>query len=360
MSEDAVMADRRSDSDLVAATIAGSQQAFGELVARYKDAVFGVAFHRLGDFEKARDAAQDAFLNAYLNLGKLRKPASFGNWLYRIADGTALDAARRKRGEVSLETAGDLRDATPTAQDQAEQTDLARQISEALATLSEATRLAVILHYVNGYSHAEVASFIGASPGAVKTRLSRARSRLRGELVEMVEEKLKEASAIFTYEATDDSGRVITGTTEAKSASAIRRRLTEKGYRVVRMERDRRTPEEREAEDGEPITRVVRVMLEHALKDRATEIRIAVRPSKPEPTVGVRYLVAGRWHLVMVVPYYVWQPLRAKLAEMAAVQLEDASMRQSGTIRFSFEGRDRDLKVTINPKSARIELPAPE
>ena len=51
------MADRRSDSELVGAVLAGQGEAFGELVARYKDAVFGVAFHRLGDFEEARDAA---------------------------------------------------------------------------------------------------------------------------------------------------------------------------------------------------------------------------------------------------------------------------------------------------------------
>jgi RNA polymerase sigma-70 factor (ECF subfamily) len=354
------MADGRSDGELVGATLAGQEDAFGELVARYKDAVFGVAFHRLGDFEEARDAAQDAFLTAYLNLGKLRQPTSFAHWLYRIADGAALDALRRKRGEVSLEVAGDLRAPLPTTEDRAEQAELARRIKEALATLSEATRLAVILHYVNGYSHAEVASFIGTTPGAVKTRLSRAKSRLQGELAEMVEEKLKKESAVFTYEATDDSGRVITGTSEAKSASAIRRRLTEKGYRVVRMERDRRTPEEREAEEGEPITRVARVILEQALKDRAAEIRIGLRPSKPEATVGVRYLVAGGWHLVMVVPHYVWPPLRAKLAEMAGVQLEEARMRQPGTIRFEFQNRVNELKATFNPKSIRIQLPQPD
>ena len=348
------MADGQSDAELVRAILAGGKEAFGELVARYKDAVFGVAFHRLGDFEDARDAAQEAFVKAYLSLSKLRQPTAFPYWLCRIANGTALDVLRRKHREVPLEAADRVPARRPCADP-----DLARQVKEALAALSESTRLAVILHYVNGYSHAEVASFIGATPGAVKTRLSRARGRLREEMIEIVEDRLKEESGVFVYEATDESGRVITGTTEARSASAVRRRLTERGYRVGRMKRDRRTPKQRAAEDGEPVKRVAQAILEQALKDKATEIRIALRRSKPEATLGIRYLIGKRWHLVMVVPRYVWAPLRGRLAGMAGVELEEGKRGQSGTICFDFRGRDTHLKATLNAKSIRIELPPP-
>jgi RNA polymerase sigma-70 factor (ECF subfamily) len=185
---------RRSDSELVEEARRGSQQAFAELVARYKDAVYGVAFHRLGDFEDARDAAQEAFIKAYVQLPRLRKTARFGPWLYRMAETTALNLARGRRSHLTLEAAADLPAAASAPQDRAEQTELARQVNEALATLTEPTRLAVILRYVNGYSHDEIAAFLGASPGAVRTRLSRAKQQLRKEMVRTMGDALKSAA----------------------------------------------------------------------------------------------------------------------------------------------------------------------
>ncbi len=76
------MADRRTDAELVKGALEGSGEAFGALVARYKDAVFGVAYHRLGDFEEARDAAQEALVKAFTNLSKLREPRAFADWRY--------------------------------------------------------------------------------------------------------------------------------------------------------------------------------------------------------------------------------------------------------------------------------------
>jgi RNA polymerase sigma-70 factor (ECF subfamily) len=185
------LAGRQNDSELVARTLAGDQQAFGELVARYRHAVFGVAFYRLGDFENARDVAQETFLRAYTNLPKLRKPESFASWLYHIADLTALEVARRPRREVLLPS-DELLIAAPHASDAAT-SELAQQVREALATLDEPTRLAVILHYIDGYSHAEVASFLGTTAGAVRTRVSRAKSRLREEIMTETERALKQA-----------------------------------------------------------------------------------------------------------------------------------------------------------------------
>jgi RNA polymerase sigma-70 factor (ECF subfamily) len=182
--EDRWMTGQRPDAELVEAARQGSEEAFGELLARYRDAVFGVAFHRLGDFEEARDVVQEVFVKAYLGLGALRDPSAFARWLYRIADGTATDAARRPRHEQPLTGAEIVPDRTQEA-------ELAREVRELIARLSEPTRLAVVLHYVNGYTHAEVAHFLGTTPEAVKMRLSRARSTLREELTEMVGERIK-------------------------------------------------------------------------------------------------------------------------------------------------------------------------
>jgi RNA polymerase sigma-70 factor (ECF subfamily) len=183
------MAERPSDSELIESTLDGDQQAFGELVARYREAVVGAAYHRVGNFEEARDIAQEAFLRAYAALPNLRKRDSFASWLYRIADFTALQAARRLRSEAPL-PADDAQMLT-AAPSTTEKAGLALEIQAALATLKEPTRLAVILHYINGYSHDEIANFLGISTTAVRTRVSRAKSQLREELGKTMGETLQ-------------------------------------------------------------------------------------------------------------------------------------------------------------------------
>ena len=172
------MADRRSDEQLVAATLAGNREAFGELVARHRDSVFSLANGRLRDFEAAGDATQEAFLKAYLDLADLRDPAKFRAWVQRIAERIVITVARRPRREIP--TAGlRIEDERWSELKLAERTDLARRVRDDLSVLSEATRTALILHHVNGYSQDEVAERLGLTRAAVKTRLSRARAQLR-------------------------------------------------------------------------------------------------------------------------------------------------------------------------------------
>jgi len=170
--------DRRSDEQLVVATLAGGREAFGELVARHRESVFALAKGGLRDAEAASDATQEAFLKAYLSLSSLRDPARFGAWVRRIAERLVITAARRPRREVltaglSVECEG------CTERELVERADLERRMRHDLATLREPTRSALILHHVDGYSHAEIADRLGLTRSAVKTRLSRARGLLR-------------------------------------------------------------------------------------------------------------------------------------------------------------------------------------
>jgi RNA polymerase sigma-70 factor (ECF subfamily) len=172
------VADRRSDEQLVAATLAGNREAFGELVARHRDSVFSLANGRLRDFEAAGDATQEAFLKAYLDLADLRDPAKFRAWVQRIAERIVITVARRPRREIP--TAGlKIQDERWSELKLAERADLARRVRDDLSVLSEPTRTALILHHVNGYSQDEVAERLGLTRAAVKTRLSRARAQLR-------------------------------------------------------------------------------------------------------------------------------------------------------------------------------------
>ena len=412
------MSEQSSDAELVQEALRGRGEAFGELVARYRDAVFGVAFHRLGDFEEARDVAQDAFLKAYLNLAELRDPAAFASWLYRIADGTAVDAARRSRREVSLTEAEEVPDPKAAT---AEQSDIARQVQQALAGLGEQSRLAVILHYVNGYTHAEIARFLGATPQAVKTRLSRARGRLREEMAEMTGERIKKAARrpklwTFKYTVKTQDGKTVEGTSVAPSAEVLVRRLGEKGYFMQKLEstgpaseshqkvsaekwdrethpyyfeavpndkpgtlitgtRDatspralRQTLEERgytvtkvsrrlppELEE-DPIIRIIDVILTQAAKDGAVSVRIEQDATSDPHRVLVHYLIADTWHEVMSVPMYIWDPLRGGLADLADLNLRDDDRRQMGTIRFSAAERQHEANATFRQRAIKLDL----
>lgn len=73
-----------TDRELVAMACKGDADAFGELVKRYASAVYGVAYHKIGDFHLAHDIAQEAFIRAYLALTDLKDPARVGSWLYSI------------------------------------------------------------------------------------------------------------------------------------------------------------------------------------------------------------------------------------------------------------------------------------
>jgi RNA polymerase sigma-70 factor (ECF subfamily) len=346
----------QSDGELVAAALGGNQAAFGELVRRYRDAVLAVAFHRLGDFDDACDAAQETFVKAYLKLSTLKDRTLFVHWLYRVADGIALDAARRLRREMPLEQTKWLDASGFSPQQRAEQAELARKVREALATLSEPTRLAVILHYVTGYSHAEVAHFLGVTVGAVKTRLSRARTQLRKELSEMVRDKLRKAARLLRYAAEGARGLVTTGTAEAGSEAHLRGHLSKAGFRVVSV---RPVSEEQVEEEARQAPyRVARVILETAAREDADSIRIVLGETGDPSSSGrvaVSYLVGGVWHTRLTMSHYVWEPLRKRLSGMAGIQLREKATSRTGRIRFQLEGKKHEFKTVVTATSILME-----
>jgi RNA polymerase sigma factor (sigma-70 family) len=175
-----------TDGQLVARAREGDREAFGDLVDRYRDMVYGLGYHLTHDFEAARDLAQEAFVQAYLKLGQLRDPDRFSGWLRRIA--TNLHRNQRQRREVktvSLAEAGEVADGRRPS-------EIEVVVREALARLRAPERLALTLHYINGYSQAEIGAFLGVRPETVKTRLARARQHLRTEVMAMVEDAFEQ------------------------------------------------------------------------------------------------------------------------------------------------------------------------
>lgn len=171
------------DGELIRRTLAGDGCAFAELVDRYRGMVYGTAFHQLGSADDAQDAAQDVFLHAFGRLPDLRAGDKFAPWLRRMTVNRCADLRRRNSEELSAHEQEATHASGPM-----ERVATRLLVQEALGRLSDKTRLTVILCYVSGYSHAEVAQFLEIPVNTVRSRLLHAKRQLREEMMTMVNE----------------------------------------------------------------------------------------------------------------------------------------------------------------------------
>lgn len=159
----------------------GDRNAYGELVSRCYPDVIRVVFRLCGDTQIAQDAAQEAFIRAWVKLPEYRSKAPFSHWVYRIAVNLTLDTLRRKPQE-SIETAPvaaliSERSAEPEeAYLKKEQTDM---VQGAVNALPEAARSVLVLREYGELSYDEIASVLDIPVGTVMSRLNYARTRLR-------------------------------------------------------------------------------------------------------------------------------------------------------------------------------------
>jgi RNA polymerase sigma factor (sigma-70 family) len=191
-----------SDLELVRSTLQGDTTAFGTLVERYKQVVYGVCVSLLGDFALAQDLAQDAFLKAFQHVHRLAMPERFGNWLCIIARNECLLYLRQVHATEASGRAfydrvcSDQAHLVPVEQQQElqHQQDYHERLGvaalQALQTLSEKNRQVLTLYYLSGYSLKELGTLLGISPATAKMRLHRARQHLRKEAITMVENAL--------------------------------------------------------------------------------------------------------------------------------------------------------------------------
>lgn len=162
----------------------GDRGAFGELVSRYYDGVIKTVYHLCGDDQMAQDAAQEAFLRAWVKLPAFRAQAPFRNWVYRIAVNAALDILRKKpvdniEDSQEMLSAADKNPTPEAAYIQKEQSDL---IQGAVQSLPEAARTVLVLREYGELSYEAIASVLEIPMGTVMSRLSYARSCLRERL----------------------------------------------------------------------------------------------------------------------------------------------------------------------------------
>ena len=167
-----------SDRDLLARHVAGDGGvAFGELFRRHRDRMFAVALRTTANRELAADAVQEAFISAFRRADAYRGEAAVTTWLHRIVVNACIDRIRRER--VSVRRAGDLGELDlPDPHDHHASVEVRLDVREALATLPEGQRLALVLVDMHGLPVAEAAAILGVAEGTVKSRCFRGREAL--------------------------------------------------------------------------------------------------------------------------------------------------------------------------------------
>jgi len=162
-----------SDDALVQAARNGDQAAFEQLYRRHAGWLLPLLWRLAGgDRARAEDWLQDAFVQAWKQLGKLRDPAAFGGWMRRLAVHTALSDKRRRNLMTASETADQ---AAPEPPWPAADVDLER----AIAGLPVRARDVLVLFHLGGFSHQQIGTLMGIEVGTSKAQLHRARSLLK-------------------------------------------------------------------------------------------------------------------------------------------------------------------------------------
>jgi RNA polymerase sigma-70 factor, ECF subfamily len=175
---------------LIQEAMQGDLNAFNRLVLEYQDLVFNQAYRTMGEHELAEDATQEAFISAFRNLRSYRG-GSFKAWLLRIVTNACYDELRRQKrrpttplepldnDEEEVESPHWLADPGESPEESAERSELNDAIQHCLQSLPEEFRSVVILVDVQGMDYTEAADAVRKPLGTVKSRLARARLKLR-------------------------------------------------------------------------------------------------------------------------------------------------------------------------------------
>jgi RNA polymerase sigma-70 factor (ECF subfamily) len=175
---------------LIQAARGGDLDAFNRLVLAYQDLIYNQAYRMIGEEESADDATQNAFISAYNHLSSFRG-GSFKAWLLRIVTNACYDELRRRkrRPTVPLEPLDDtgeevesprwMIDPADRPEEQVQRNELQKAIQHCLDKLPDDFRLAVVMVDVQGLDYSEAALSMGKPIGTIKSRLARARLRLR-------------------------------------------------------------------------------------------------------------------------------------------------------------------------------------
>jgi RNA polymerase sigma-70 factor (ECF subfamily) len=184
-----------SDATIVARVLAGETALFELIMRRYNRRLFRLARAVLREDAEAEDALQDAYVQAYLNLGQFAGRAQFSTWLTRIVLNQALRRARQRGRLAALDGGAAAREGSfvDAPEQRAAQSELRQALESAVDELPEVYRTTFVLRDIEGLDTAETADCLGIPGETVKTRLHRARALLRVSLTERLGEVARDA-----------------------------------------------------------------------------------------------------------------------------------------------------------------------
>ena len=179
----------KNDIELIHSILLGDEHAFSILVKKYQKSVHALAWRKVGDFHIAEEITQDTFLQAHKKLASLKNPSQFAGWLYVITDRLCRSWFRKRQLRTqSLETVSkETLEETAYANYDREQREgtavehRRRIVQELMAKLPESERTVMVLYYLGEMTCEEISKFLGVSSNTVRSRLQRARKRLKNE-----------------------------------------------------------------------------------------------------------------------------------------------------------------------------------
>lgn len=191
----ATVADERlSDHELILAAKRGDEDAFAEIVARYRNQITNFLYRFLNDYDEAVDLAQETFVRVYFAIERYHTQFAFSTYIYRIATNLAISEIRRRKRRKLLSLTGLFQseeDASVEYQPADERSlpdadliedEQSRMIAKAIAALPEKYRVPILLRDIEGRSYDEIAAIMDLGLGTTKSRISRARGLLKEKL----------------------------------------------------------------------------------------------------------------------------------------------------------------------------------
>ncbi len=184
--------DKMTDLELVEAVKGGNKNAFATLVKRYQNKVYSTVLRMCRSREDAEDISQEIFLKVYSGLSRFRAESSFSTYLYKICTNTTIDHIRKQNSTVdttSLYKESDdglylvePEDSAPSPMASLEQKEKIALLRQAIEALPENHREIIILREINELSYDEIGEILDLEEGTVKSRINRARAKLKKEL----------------------------------------------------------------------------------------------------------------------------------------------------------------------------------
>ncbi|HKP37701.1 MAG TPA: sigma-70 family RNA polymerase sigma factor [Pyrinomonadaceae bacterium] len=184
-----------SDHALLEGTLAGDEDAFAELVGRYRNQITSYIYRMINDYDGAVDLAQETFVRVYRAAGRYQTTHAFSTYIYRIATNLAISELRKRKRRQLVSLTGlltspdgeEVMDFNPPDLNPLQDVvlvDAERRavVKRAISTLPERYRAPLVLRDVEGKSYDEIAAILHTSEGTVKSRINRARNFLRDKM----------------------------------------------------------------------------------------------------------------------------------------------------------------------------------